>query len=83
VKQSSSGLNLTALRDALDAESLNWLEGHYPRLLDAVEAELNGGKSPEQLKRIVLDVVGFDRDALAKRVESAARAILHQQRQER
>lgn len=66
------------LRDALDAESYDWLTTHAPRLLDAIEQELVQGKTPEQLRRIVQDNIGAERVGLALRIEQAARAILAQ-----
>lgn len=63
------------LRDALDAESFDYLTVHAPRLLDAIEFELNSGRSPGQLRRMVQDNIGPERAGLALRVEQAARAI--------
>lgn len=66
------------LRDALDAESFDYLTVHAPRLLDAIEFELSNGRSPAQLRRMVQDNIGAERAGLALRVEQAARAIQKQ-----
>lgn len=66
------------LRDALDSESYDYLTVHAPLLLEAIENELDVGRTPAELRRMVQANVGSERVGLALRVEQAARAILHQ-----
>lgn len=56
----------------LNRESYYWLSTNFPDLIDAVEKELLGGKSPREIMQIVSRHVGEERSALALRVYQAA-----------
>jgi hypothetical protein len=61
------------LGKALDRESYEWLASHAADILEAVEAEVNAGRSPEQIRLYVIRVTS--RAELAQRCEQAARHI--------
>lgn len=61
------------LGKALDRESYEWLASHAPDILEAVEAEVNAGRTPEQIRIFVIRATG--RIELAMRVEQAARYV--------
>jgi len=69
-----AGTMLT-LRDALDKESYEWMSGAVPEVLDALEREVAGGRTPEQVKLFVLKHTG--RLELALRCEQAARHLVN------
>ena len=58
---------------ALDEESFEWLMGQNPRLVAAIQREVEHGAKPEDIRYIVLATVGPERAALASRCEQAAR----------
>lgn len=61
------------LGKALDRESYEWLASHAPDILEAVEAEVNAGRTPEQIRIFVIRRTG--REELAMRTEQAANHI--------
>ena len=65
---------MQTLRDALDAESLEWLNDNKPQLVDALEVEIANGATPQEIKRLVIRHT--QRIELALRLEQATRAIL-------
>jgi len=76
-KTSSMGggktIAMPTLQQALDAESHEWLAGNAPLILSALEREVAGGKTPEQIKLFVLRQTG--RFEIALRCEQAARHL--------
>lgn len=65
--------------DALNADSYNWLSTTAPDLLNAVEAEVQNGKTPEAIARLVASHVGPEREALAIRCRQAAAHVQRMQ----
>ena len=61
------------LGKALDRESYEWLASHAADILEAVEAEVAAGRTPEQIRLFVVRRTG--RGDLANRLEQAARYI--------
>jgi hypothetical protein len=70
----SKTVNMPTLQQALDAESYEWLAGYAPVILGALEREVAGGRTPEQIKLFVLRQTG--RFEIALRCEQAARHVL-------
>jgi len=66
---------MSGLQVALDAESYEWLTGNQPEVLSALEREVSGGATPDQIKLFVLRHTG--RFELAMRCEQAARHVLN------
>ena len=66
---------MPTLQQALDAESYEWLVGNAPLILSALEREVHGGKTPEQVKVFVLRHTG--RLEIALRCEQAARHLVN------
>lgn len=64
----------------LDFESWNWLNDNAPPLADAVQAAVQKGLLPAEIKRRVMERLGAHREPLAIRCEAASRH-LHAQRQ--
>jgi hypothetical protein len=64
---------MAILGKALDRESYEWLAGHAADILEAVEAEVAAGRTPEQIRLFVIRKTS--RDELAQRCEQAARHI--------
>lgn len=60
---------------ALDAESYEYLVQAAPGIAEAVESEVLAGRTPEQIRRMVLQHVGSERAALAERCCQAARFL--------
>ena len=65
---------MPTLQQALDAESYEWLAGTHPVILTALEREISGGRTPEQVKLFVLRQTG--RFEISLRCEQVARHIL-------
>ncbi len=61
------------LGQALDRESYEWLASYQPDILEAVEAEVAAGRTPEQIRLFVIRKTG--RTELADRCEQSARHI--------
>ena len=61
------------LGKALDRESYEWLASHTADILAAVEAEVEAGRTPEQIRLFVIRKTG--REELAQRCEQAARHV--------
>ena len=61
------------LGQALDEESLEWLNDNRPAIAAALERELAQGTSPEWLRRFVMQHT--QRQEIALRIEQAARAL--------
>jgi hypothetical protein len=66
------------LRPVIGQDDYEWLEVHKPDYLAAVEKELAGGKTPEEIYRHLLREIGDDRAALARRCRNAARFVAGQ-----
>lgn len=66
------------LLHAIDRDAYDWLSQNAPYYVDAIQAELQAGNTPEQMKRLVLQNAGADRSALALRIEQAARWLKSQ-----
>lgn len=66
---------MPTLQMALDAESYEYLAGNAPTILNAVEREVIGGRTPKQIKLFVLRQTG--RAEIALRCEQAARHVLN------
>lgn len=66
-------VTMDRLGKALDRESYEWLASHAPDILEAVEAEVNAGRTPEQIRIFVIRRTG--RGEIALRVEQAARHV--------
>lgn len=58
---------------ALDRESYEWLASHAPDILEAVEAEVNAGRTPEQIRIFVIRRTS--REEIALRCEMAAKHL--------
>lgn len=63
------------LDDVLDAESWEWLNDNYPALAIAVQQMVGKGKTPEAIKRRMVERLGAHRIALAQRCELASRYL--------
>lgn len=61
------------LMAVIDRDGYEYLEVERPDYLQAVQQELDGGYSPEEIRRKVLRIGGPDRQALAMRCCQAAR----------
>lgn len=59
------------LGKVLDAESYEWLASMHSEILEAVEAEVSAGSTPDQIRYFVLLRTG--RPELAIRCQAAAR----------
>jgi hypothetical protein len=66
----AQAMTMDRLDRALNRESYEWLASQHPDLLEAVESELQLGRTPEQLRLFVIRKTG--REELALRVEQAA-----------
>lgn len=67
---------MQSLANVLDAESYEWLGGHHPDVLDAIEKEVTGGQQPKDIKQFVM--MHTLRPELAQRCYQAARHIARQ-----
>ena len=65
---------MPTLQQALDAESYEWMATNHPDILGALEREIAGGKTPEQIKFFVLRQTS--RFEISQRCEQVARHIL-------
>lgn len=65
----------TALIQAIDADAYGWLESNAPEYLEAIESDLEAGKTPAELRRLASVHLGPDRIGLALRIEQAARHV--------
>lgn len=61
------------LGKALDRESYEWLASHAPDILEAVEAEVNADRKPEEIRLFVIRRTG--RIEIALRCEQAAKHL--------
>ena len=68
---------MNALAKVLDAESYEWLGGHHPDILDALEKEVVAGQSPRDIKQFVM--MHTLRPELAQRCYQASRHIERQE----
>ena len=68
---------MNALAKVLDAESYEWLGGHHPEILEALEKEVGAGQSPREIKQFVM--MHTLRPELAQRCYQASRHIKRQQ----
>jgi hypothetical protein len=59
----------------LDEESWDFLNDNYPSLAITVQKEISKGRSPESIKRRVIERLGIHRVALAQRCELAAKHL--------
>ena len=64
---------MATLAEALDAQSLQWMNDNLPGLVDALEQEIQNGETPGSIYRFVM--AHTMRYELAMRCEQAARAI--------
>ena len=71
-KQSPTSPILTAI----DADAFDWLVRQAPVYVSAIEAELQAGRTPTEIRYIVQTNIGPDRQALALRCEQAARHMI-------
>lgn len=67
---------MNTLARVLDAESYEWLAGHLPEVLAALEAEVAAGRNARDIKQFV--VMHTLRPELAQRCYQAARHIERQ-----
>lgn len=58
----------------LDKESYLWLASNHPNILDAIEAEVSAGRTPQDIRLFVIRQTG--RPEIALRCEQAARYIV-------
>ncbi len=65
---------MEVLDKALDAISYDWLMSQHPQLAEAIEAEVNRGATPDQIKRAVM--LRTQRVELALRCQQAARYLV-------
>lgn len=65
---------MPSLQEALDAESYEWMAERAPGILKALEREVAGGKTPDQIRLFVL--LHTSRPELAQRCEQVARHIV-------
>lgn len=65
-------VDMPAIDAAINQESLDWLWDNSPELASAIQKEIKKGRSPEQVRRHVLNQVGPHRSALAWRCYQAA-----------
>lgn len=70
---------MQTLARVLDAESYEWLGGHHPDVLEAIEKEVSASQPPRDIKQFVM--MHTLRPELAQRCYQAARHILRQQEQ--
>lgn len=73
-------LTMPRLGAELDRESYQWLAATHPDILAAVEAEVETGAKPADLRFYVLRQTG--RPEIAQRIEAASRHIASQQQGE-
>lgn len=66
-------VTMDRLGKALDRESYEWLASHAPDILEAVEAEVNANRTPDEIRIFVIRRTG--RGEIALRVEQAARYV--------
>lgn len=65
--------NKGSLSQAIDHQSAEWLEANVPEIFDALERELQAGRSLEDIRRMLRRKFGNDlRDAFVVRVLQAA-----------
>jgi len=67
-------VTMPGLQQALDSESYEWLAANSPVILQAVEREVAGGRTPEQIRLFVLLHTG--RMEIAMRCEQVARHVM-------
>lgn len=60
----------------LDKESYSWMAANHPEVLDAIEAEVAAGRSPQDVRLFVLRQTG--RIEIALRCEQSARYVAAQ-----
>lgn len=64
------------LATELDKESYEWLSENHAQICDAVEAAVQRGATPEQIRAFVTRRCGVNRIEFARRAEAAARHLL-------
>lgn len=64
-------LTMPRLGAELDKESFIWLAANHPNILEAIEAEIAAGRTPQQVRLFVIRQTG--RPELALRCEQASR----------
>lgn len=69
--------DMTALRDALNLASWEWLQAESPALADALQLEVAHGATPDAVERFVMRHTG--RPALAARCYQAAEYLQAQE----
>lgn len=73
MKAQNKPVKMPELQRALDQESYEWLAANAPAILEALEAEVLKGRTPEQVHLYVLGE--YARPELAQRLRQAARHI--------
>ncbi len=64
---------LTKLSAAIDEQSYEWMLSNYPQMLEAIEAEIAAGCTPDEIRRFVVRQTG--RLEIALRCEQVARYV--------
>jgi hypothetical protein len=64
--------NMT-LEAAIAEDAYEWMMANSPRLLFAIQHELQRGKNPDQVRMVVSNSVGPERQSVALRCYQAAR----------
>lgn len=68
------------LERAIAEQSAEWLEAAYPTVYDALQEELAGGKTIEDIQRTLRRIFGYDtREALQLRILQAAEHMILEQ----
>ena len=71
-------LTMSRLGEVLDRESYTWLASTHPDILEAIEAEVGAGRTPDDVRMFGLLRTG--RGELAMRCQAAARHIKSKER---
>lgn len=69
---------MQALHAAIDKDAFEYLSTMAPEYLDAIEEEIAGGATPEEIGREMRKNVGPDRVGMALRCEQAARYVVRE-----
>jgi hypothetical protein len=75
-------LTKVTLEEAIAEDSCDWLAANAPRMVDAIHNSLISGLTPEQIRWVVSENVGPDRQGLALRCYQAARWMRGEFREE-
>lgn len=62
----------TLLENAFANDAAEWLQENAPDVYSGVEAAVQAKKTPAEIRRYVLQLIGEDRTAMAERVKLAA-----------